>query len=406
MAGVSPGITVENVGDITPGTIFIGFSTLPSHSQPKRRPFLALWKVGNQIVSFLQNEGGSVPEAAEKFRRSIASYYPISPARNSRYLPVTATDNFQGFIDLLTPVSLGQSSLKGRSRATRISQGDLRNVIMAHVGLVQCGQEAVNTGQGEQESEMLLIDRNTHDSIRQMALDMLQRSKEGLLHAKRTQEVTKSLVEAFDKPPAAKLILPRLRNSTPSLSSTFVDQSPPPPPQADAQHIHPAQQSSGQQQPHQPQQPLNSTSGQAGCRPDAPPGGRRNPDNGDGGDGSFGTHFPELQPAGLDQAETEGYSTKRTINKRSIGKRRTSKWSASRRSTRERSTNKRGINKRSIGITEIAITRRKRLMNGPKATGPGWKVSYPRTEGRKNDPVETPALSRNGAWPTGTCLRT
>lgn len=154
---------------------------------------------------------------------------------------------------------------------------------MAHVGLVQCGQEAVRTGQGEQESEMLLIDRKTHDSIRQMALEMLQCSKEGLLHARRTQEVTKKMVEAFDKPPAAKLILPRLPYPSPSLNSTLVERpSPPPPPrspQADTQ------QSSGQQQ-----QPLNSQYGSAGCRPNTFPGDPRDPDNGGGGGGPPGTH--------------------------------------------------------------------------------------------------------------------
>jgi len=175
---------------------------------------------------------------------------------------------------------------------------------MAHVGLVQCGQEAAQTGQEGQESEMLLIDRGTHENIRRMALDMLQRSEEGLLHARHTQEVTKSLVEAFDSPPAAKLILPRLPYPTPSLSSTLGDHPPPPPPppprppQADTQHRHPAQQSSGQQQQQQqhqqqqqqPQQPLNSRYGSASCRPDTFPGDPRNPDNG-GGDGPSGTHL-------------------------------------------------------------------------------------------------------------------
>ena len=171
---------------------------------------------------------------------------------------------------------------------------------MAHVGLVQCGQEAVQTGQGEQESEMLLIDRRTHDSIRQMALEMLQCSEEGLLHARRTQEVTKSLVEAFDSPPAAKLILPRLPYPSPSLNSTLVGHSspqppPPPPPrspQADPQQRHPAQQSSGQQQQQQQQQqPLNNRYGSAGCRPNTFSGDPRNPGNGgDDGGGPPGTH--------------------------------------------------------------------------------------------------------------------
>ncbi|PUU83989.1 hypothetical protein B9Z19DRAFT_1118521 [Tuber borchii] len=301
MAGVS-GITVESVDDITPGTIFLGHSSLPSHPQPKRRPFLALWKVGNQIVSLpltsLASGGESVQIAAERFGRSTASYYPIAPSSNPPYLPVTATQNFSGFIDLLTPVTLGNSSLGRRARGTRISQRDLQSVIMAHVGLVQCGQEAVQTGQGEQESEMLLIDRRTHDSIRQMALEMLQCSEEGLLHARRTQEVTKSLVEAFDRPPAAKLILPRPQYPSPSLNSTHVDHPPPPPPppprspQADIQQRHPAQQSSGQQQQQQQQQqqPLNSQYGSAGCRPNTFPGDPRNPESDGDGDGPPGTH--------------------------------------------------------------------------------------------------------------------
>ncbi|RPB00270.1 hypothetical protein L873DRAFT_1805402, partial [Choiromyces venosus 120613-1] len=50
-----------------------------------------------------------------------------------------------------------------------------------------------------------LADQSTHYNIRQMALDMLQCSKEGLLHATRTQRITKSLVEAFDRPPTTKL---------------------------------------------------------------------------------------------------------------------------------------------------------------------------------------------------------
>ncbi|CAZ83616.1 unnamed protein product [Tuber melanosporum] len=168
---------------------------------------------------------------------------------------------------------------------------------MAHVGLVQCGQEeALLAGQGE-PPEMLLIDKRTHDNMRQMALGMLQSSEDGLLHARRTQEVTKSLVEAFDRPPAAKLVLPRLQNPAPSLSSSFVDQPPPPPPhprppQADTRR-QPGQQSSGQQQQQQqPQQPLNSQSGPASCRPRAPPGGPRNSDDGGGDDGSSGIRRP------------------------------------------------------------------------------------------------------------------
>ncbi|KAG0641489.1 hypothetical protein HOY80DRAFT_1112395 [Tuber brumale] len=295
MAGA---ITIENVGDITPGTIFLGHSTLPSHPQPKRRPFLALWKVGNQVISLpltsLQNGGGSVQVAAERFGRSTASYYPITPESNPPYLPVTATQNFRGFIDLLTPVTIGQSSLgKKKTKATKISATDLRSVIMAHVGLVQCGQEEVSLARQEEQPEMLLIDRRTHDNMRQMALGMLQSSEEGLLHARRTQEVTKSLVEAFDRPPAAKLVLPRLQNPTPSLSSSPVDQPPPPPPQTDTQRRQPGQRSSGQQQQQQQlQQPLSSQSGPVSCRPGAPPGGPRNPDNGGGDDGSSGTHHP------------------------------------------------------------------------------------------------------------------
>ena len=231
--------------------------------------------------------------AAERFGRSTASYYPIAPASNQSYLPVTATQNFSGFIDLLTPVTLGHCSLGRRAKATRISEGDLQNVIMAHVGLVQCGREAAQTEQAEQESEMLLIDRRTHESIRNMALDMLQRSEEGLLHARHTQEVTKSLVEAFDSPPAAKLILPRQQYPSPSMGSTHPPPPPPPPPpprppQAGTQHRHPGQQSSGQQQ--QQQQPLNSRYGSGSCRPDTFPGDPRNPDNG-GGDGPAGTHL-------------------------------------------------------------------------------------------------------------------
>ncbi|CUS15035.1 unnamed protein product [Tuber aestivum] len=295
-------ITVESIGDITPGTIFIGYSTLPSYSQPKRRPFLALWKVGDGVVSFLRTVDGSVQEGAEKFGRSIASYYPIAPASNPPYLPIPALENFEGFIDLLTPVTLGQSSLGRKSRGSRISEGDLRCVIMAHVSLVQCGQEAVQTGKVEQESEMLLIDRRTHDGIRQMALDLLQRNREGLLQAGFTEKVTLSIIEAFDRPPAAKLILPRLHYPTPS-RSTFVDPQPPsplPPQRLEVytQRGYPAQQSPAQKQerqpPQQPQQPqrLSGQHGLAGCRPSTPPGHHRNPDNGDDGNGSPGIRGP------------------------------------------------------------------------------------------------------------------
>ncbi|RPB02649.1 hypothetical protein L873DRAFT_1834106 [Choiromyces venosus 120613-1] len=300
MAGVNSVITVESIDDITPGTIFVAYSTLPFFPKPNRRPFLALWRTGNQVVSLpltsLRKGAFDPPTAAKSFGRSLASYFPIAPASNRSYLPITATPNITGFIDLLTPVTIGQSSLPlKKTKATIISARDLQNVIMAHVGLVQCGQEEILTGLEDQTSEILVIGRSTCYNIRQIALDMLQCSEQGLLHARRTQEITKSLVEAFDKPPTAKLILPRPHHPTPSPSSTFVDQPPPPPhpprpPQADTQHRQPAQMSSGQQrqQSQQPRQILNNQSGPASCRPDSFPRNPRNPDNGGGGDGSSG----------------------------------------------------------------------------------------------------------------------
>ncbi|KAG0138815.1 hypothetical protein HOY82DRAFT_620598 [Tuber indicum] len=300
MAGIIKSLTIESIDDITPGMIFLGHSTLPTHSQLKRRPFLALWKVGNNVVALpltsLANMGSSVQVAAEKFQRSTASFYPIAPNSNTSYLPVTATENFAGFIDLLVPVTLGQSSLgRKKSKAIRISTGDLRNVIMAHVGLIQCGQEAVLTEQKEQESEMLLIDRRTYDSIRLMALDLLRCSEDCLPHVEHIKEVARSLAGAFDRPPAAKLILPRPHYPTPSLGSTFAGPPPPPPLppqvlQVGTSRKHPTQQdpSQQQQQPQQPQPP-NGQSGSASCRPHTFPGNPGNPDDDGDGDGSLGT---------------------------------------------------------------------------------------------------------------------
>ncbi|RPA88488.1 hypothetical protein L873DRAFT_1167318 [Choiromyces venosus 120613-1] len=116
---------------------------------------------------------------AEGFRRSIASYFPIAPASNRPNLPITATPNITGFIDVLTQVTVGKSSLPPKkAKEMIISAMDLRNVVKAHVGLVRCRQEAVPVRPEDQTSEMPLADQSTHFNIRQTALDMIQCSKE------------------------------------------------------------------------------------------------------------------------------------------------------------------------------------------------------------------------------------
>ncbi|KAH8154004.1 uncharacterized protein LAJ45_01771 [Morchella importuna] len=191
---------ITRTSGIHPRMIFVARTTLPHDKEANPRPYLAIKKINNQIIALpltslekRVTENETYKEICIRHKRSEWDYFAISPNTNiyndsiSQPLSSEVHKYSKGWIDLITPMTIGTKNIVTAKRVDEISQVDLEKVIAAHVA--RMGFQQIGGGGGG-NGGCLGIGTRVSNSVLAQGFQKILNITKTLLHASENKEAT------------------------------------------------------------------------------------------------------------------------------------------------------------------------------------------------------------------------
>lgn len=140
--------------------------------------------------------------ACEAHGRGHDTYYPVWPNENKIYNPIVLSSaGYAGYIDLLTPITLGKKTIVWSYKAIRVYSEDLTKVINAHKSFMDFEDGPEDETEGRPRIVIPQITYNfwptSRDRIRNSAAKLLERS--GDLSPPESKKLLRGIISACDE---------------------------------------------------------------------------------------------------------------------------------------------------------------------------------------------------------------